>query len=181
VIGAPSWEQVEAAAQQFQRKAADGRFAPAPNVYNAEAPRWLTGIRELGWDGRQYLVQPVPFEAGAQLYRVHLRLAKLYQERHARQEQHGGDGLRMDLEAEEEAAQEEVQLVREAVALMGTLVRPQGGMMRRLLARLGLLRNPFRSATAGEVVELLDFFYSSPTASRVLASRAQTFERSRRG
>ena len=55
---------------------------------------------------------------------------------------------------------------RAVVSLVPRYLRPVHGMLRRLRWRLGLHRNPFRSATDAEVGQLLGFFLASRTRSR---------------
>jgi hypothetical protein len=96
--------------------------------------------------GRLWEIPPVPFEEGARV----LVLTSWFTE------------AAVD---PAKAVAEYEQRMGEAVALIRRLVRPYGSRLRGLRWRLGLMRNPWRTASHEELGEMLGFFWRRRTMS----------------
>jgi len=116
--------------------------------------RNLAAVLDLGnavyftFRGRAYGVPPLPWAAGAALHALWTQ-ALAYPS---------------PLTAETQPAY--YALIRQLPPLLWRYTRPVGAW-RRLRRRLGLLRNPFRTASERELVELADFFLSRRMTSGV--------------
>lgn len=166
MIKAPTWEEVEAAAERYAETGEGaGQEAGPPRIYNAGVATSLGRTKDLRWDGRWYRVRPIPFYEAGELYRLQLELVEIHRRRHVRKQEAEGElVLAIDLEAEREDSLRGESIMREATAVMNRLVRPKGA--RRIAWALGIGRRPFADATMEEVQRMMDFFSTSRTASR---------------
>jgi hypothetical protein len=179
MLRAPTWAEVEQGAREAVAKddKAMDTGHPVPRTWNTEVATTLAEKRFLAWDERGYWVQPVPFHLGGRLYDLQLRLMAIHRKRVDRQaEVESIPATNMDLEGERQDMREEVAVATECVEIFRHLVSP-AGWWRRLWWRMGLVRNPFRNATAQEVAELLGFFCWSRTASRAAGSATRAVGR----
>lgn len=138
-----------------EHRAARPKFAE-PRPLNLRAVCEIAGDELLYFNGRHYLVPPVTFEDGAVLTDLLAQVQAL--------------GM---VERPTRAQLEEMRdVLRAAVSLMGSLVRPlryRARGPRGVLSRMAwrFTGNPFRRATAAEVGWLLGFFCALRTRPRV--------------
>lgn len=135
--------QLEAYSREIQREFE----GPPPQPANVEAAITLADSSLLTYRRRRFRVPPIPARQGFMLRALEARL-----------------GLVERGELSRENLRERLALLEEMVALMWVLVQPLG-WWDRLTWRWRA--NPFRTADAGELVVLLNFFFAARTTTTV--------------
>ncbi len=139
------------AREEYQRRYPKGRPA-APAPANVAPVLALLGSGDpfvIPFRGRGYELGYVSFEDGLRLTRAKAAVEALD-----------------EAEPTEENTEAYLRAIRLIVGIAPRYLVPIG-RVRRFFWRLGLRRNPFRSATDAEVGHLLGFFLASQTRSRV--------------
>jgi hypothetical protein len=116
-----------------------------PRVRNVQPVLYLTDPFRVPYRGRMWLIPPVPMEDGARVLDLVDKLEKM---------QSGPDLARRYREFN-----------RAILKLIRRLVLPERGWLRRVLWKLRIARNPWRTATHEEVGEMLGFFWMRRTKS----------------
>jgi len=142
--------------EEVRQAWADRPMMPESRPLNVRNVAHVGGWELLEFGDTHYLVPPISFEDGAQLLDMLVHIREFSSTQHPTREQV------IELRGR----------LHEAVALMGSLIRPlrfrarfPAGLLCRLAWRF--TRNPFRNATAQEVGALLGFFSTRQTTPRV--------------
>lgn len=126
------------------------RLRPAASAATAPRSRNVQSVLSLGsmewfhFRGRAYGVPPLPWKTGERMLEAHLNALE-------------NVSLLADEPFNREARAEYYVALRELTRLLWKSCRPAGPFA-RLARALGLLRNPFASASDAEVLEHADFF-----------------------
>lgn len=142
----------ELAQEEYRRQFPQPVHRERPETVNAEAATGIDRPVVFAFQGKPYVLRPIPWEDGVALHELQMRFLR------------------------PEGAADYRDACREAVALMGRLARCRGwrGWLRRVLP------NPFRHASEKEVGEVLDFFWLCRTGLRFPAWLDRTIARARR-
>lgn len=122
---------------------------PAPEARNLEPVIRFGDLEYFTFRGRAFGVPPVPWKRGLELLAIMA-------------EARAQVGRALD----PVGAARYALLVEKLARLLWRCTRP-AGLHRRILRRLGLLRNPFLDATEGEIGALAGFFLSRRTRSHI--------------
>lgn len=128
-----------------------------PQQRNVEAVLSLGDVRYFSYRNRAYRVPPVPFKLGQRVLDSHTKVLA-----YARQVVETGKKDSMDAFYRQMAVH---------VGLLWKHIRPTG-KVRRAMWHMGLMRNPFRSASEAEVKEVTDFFLQGRMTSSVRLTSA---------
>jgi hypothetical protein len=123
-----------------------------PRQRNVEAVLSLGDVRYITYRNRTYRIPPVPFKLGQSVLDSHTKVLA-----HAKQVVQTGKKEPMD------AFYRQMSI---HVGLLWQHIRPIG-KMKRALWHMGLMRNPFRSASEAEVKAITDFFLQGRMTSSV--------------
>lgn len=130
--------------RRFWNKAEERPPEPPPAPRNVQGVLWLTDPFRVPYRGRMWIIPPVSFVDGARVLRIKTWLEQA-------------------TEDEAKFRAEYLKTMREIMALIRRLVRPESGWFRRIRWRLRLMRNPWRTATHEEVGTILGFFWMRHT------------------
>lgn len=124
---------------------------------NVDTVLSLGDVRYMGYRNKAYRVPPVPYKLGQRVLDVQIKALGL-----AREVVQSGS---------KDPSDRFYKVMHELTGLLWQHIRPTG-KIKRVLWRLGLLRNPFRVASEAEINQITDFFLKGRMTSSVRSMSA---------
>lgn len=135
-----------------QNGAANTVIPRQPEQRNVEPVLSLGSTRYVTFGPRTYRVPPLPYRLGQRTLDLHIKIL--------------ADAKQVALTGDRKAMKAFYEKHGQMAKLLWSHIRPLG-MFRRVLWRLGLMRNPFKNASEAEMKAIVDFFLEGRMKSSV--------------